>query len=469
MTKENRFKQRMDQTEFGSMKFEKVDQLTVMRRIREKQNTGQKRRTGIPAVILSTIAAAAILFILIMQLPLKDQIEAGLTKPATLLSQSNDPGLMAWSKKNNPQQVNKTSESSGIKVSIKEIMFDGYRMAIGYEVQSKTKFVGPVHNPKITVNGKVVSVTEISTSVEKDVKVFRKGTHSFKGVTSLFIKEKLPEEFEVKMQFFGNQNPALAPKASATTKGKWEYSIPVEKKGNVYTIKPKESVTKGSTKLSVDQIILAPSVTEISFAKEENGRRLPAVGGLEYRLLDDKENLLSVFGNMRSSGEEKDGKFILRSNRTYAPADGIPSYLSVQPFLDNDFETNPNKGQMTKKKLNDPLPMTFPQQNGAILVNKIEESKDKKRVKIYYEVKGDLPEVRGSHINLTVKEPKGEKDLFVDQNFFKNMRSNDRKKIAEFITDDRKDLYLTVPNINPVLFKDLELKIPIKKEDLIKK
>ncbi|KZZ84325.1 DUF4179 domain-containing protein [Bacillus sp. SJS] len=466
MAKENRFKELMDQTEMGSMKFEMVDQLAVMRRIREKPNTGQKRRGGIPAVILSTIAAATILFILIMQMPIKDQIEAGISKQATLLSQSNDPGLVAWSKKNNPQQVNKTSESNGIKVSIKEIMFDGYRMAIGYEVQSKTKFVGPVHNPKITVNGKAINASDFSDSAQSQINPYKQETHSFKGVTSYFIKEKLPKKFDVKVQFFSNQN--LLSGKERGTKGRWEFSIPIDQKGEVYNVKPKVSLTKNSTKLSVHQIILAPSVTEVSVLKEDKGRG--AFGGANYRLLDDKENLISAFGNSDFSGEEKNGKFILRATGKYTPTDGIPSYILVQPFSYNDAENNPNQGQITIKRITDPLPMTFPQNNKAIVVNKIEESKDKKRLKIYYKVKGDLPELRARFFHLTIgKESNSGKNLLMDQNLFENINSNESDKVAEFNTGLRNDLYLSSPNVNPVLYKEMELKIPIKKEDLIKK
>ncbi|MBS2967811.1 DUF4179 domain-containing protein [Metabacillus sp. KIGAM252] len=469
----NKFKVQMDQTEFGSMKFDKVDQLAVMKEIRGTQNRGRKRKKKFPSVILTTMAAAAILFILLMQSPIKDQIEAGKSKPDTLLSQSNDPGLVAWSQKNDPQKVNKTSESSGIKVTIKEIMYDGYRMAIGYEVQSKTKFVGPVHNPKITVEGKGVSVSDSTDSVESQITAFQKETHSFKGVTSFFIKEKLPEKFDVKLQFFSNQNLLEARKAAASdktrgTKGKWEFSIPIDQKGEVYTVKPKVSTTKNSTKLSVEQIILAPSVTEVSVLKEDKGRG--AFGGANYRLLDDKENLISVFGNSDYSGEEKKGKFILRATGKYAPTDGIPSYILVQPFSYNDAENNPNQGQITIKKITDPLPMTFPQNNKAIVVNKIEESKDKKRLKIYYKVKGDLPELRSRFLHLTIgKESNGGKNLLMDQNLFENINSNESDKVAEFNTGLRNDLYLSSPNVNPVLYKEMELKIPINKKDLIKK
>ncbi|AZB41749.1 DUF4179 domain-containing protein [Bacillus sp. FJAT-42376] len=469
----NKFKEQMDQTEFGSMKFDKVDQLAVMKEVRETQNRGRKRKKKFPSVILTTMAAAAILFVLLMQSPIKDQIEAGKPKPNTLLSQSNDPGLVAWSQKNDPQKVNQTSESSGIKVTIKEIMYDGYRMAIGYEVQSKTKFVGPVHNPKITVNGKGIDVSDTTDSVESQLNAYEKEAHSFSGVTSFFIKEKLPEKFEVKLQFYGNQNLMEARKTAAFdkargTKGNWAFSIPVDKKGEIYTIKPKKSVTKDATKLSVDKVILAPSVTEVTAVKESKGK--DAFKGSQYRILDDKGNLLAGFGDIELSGEEKNGKSIFRCIGRFAPADGIPSYIAVQPFTYNDAENNPDQGKITVKRITDPLPMVFPQNDKSIVVNKIEESKDKKRLKIYYEVKGDLPELRIRFFHLTIGnyESESRKDL-LDQNLFKNITSNENEKVAEFNTGLRNDLYLSSPNVNPVLYKEMELKIPINKKDLIKK
>lgn len=471
MRKENQLKKLLDKTEFGSMTFERSDQSFVFEKIRGEQIkiTQRNKKTRIPAVIATTIAAAAILFILLMQTPLADQIQSAFSKQTSMFLRSDDPGLQAVGKKNYGMKVNQSSESSGIKVTIKEIMYDGLRIAIGYEVESKTKFVGPVDNSKVSVNGKMLqNVIESSQPLDSTSDESYKPTHHFKGVTSLSIADKLPQKFTIHMQFYGNQNLSLTPKSSATTKGKWEFSIPVEKKGTIYVIKPKEQVHSGSTTIRVDQITLAPSGTEVTVSKEEDGKGLPAK--VQYRILDDKGNLLPSFGQMRGTGEQKNGKIIMHQKDLYSPAEGLPSYLTVQPYTINDSAHNPNKNIDTIKSISERLPMTFPQNNGAIIVNKIEESKGNKRLKIYYEVKGDLPEVRiGTLMMMIGRKPTNQKDFLVDQNYQESYLSNKREKIAEFATGLRKELYIKVSNLNPVLYKDLELKIPLKKEELMKK
>ncbi|MCD7033252.1 DUF4179 domain-containing protein [Metabacillus sp. GX 13764] len=426
--------------------------------------------------MMSMIAAAAILFLLLMQSPLKDEIEGAFTKKSSsLFSQSFDPGLAAMSSQNDVSQVNQSSENSGIKVTLKEVMYDGYRLAISYKVQSKEKFVGRLDSPRLKVNGKLVKFSFDPSRVGEFKEInSQEKVHSYKGIASFVINDKIPSDFKATIQFFSIRSKSgfvLPNKPEDSTNGKWEFTVPVKKRGEVYAFKPEDKVKDGVTTLSVDQIILAPSATEIRFSKEDKGRRLPLVEAMAYRVLDDKGNLLAGFGDNQGSGEEKNGNFILHSKRTYGPPSGKPSYLVIQPFLYDGPTQNANKNHTTIKSISDKLPMTFPQKNGSIVVNKIEESNDKKHVKVYYEVKGDLPEIRGSALYLlkgkTIK--KGGTNVLNDNHYFENIKSADRNKMAEFNTGLQKDLYLAGSYASPVLFKDLELKIPIKREDLLKK
>jgi len=157
-------------------------------------------------------------------------------------------------------QVNQSVTKNGVKITVKEILFDDSRLSVGYvehhgQEPSST-------NPVILLNGKEIGnpIRHWSEPIDKQTTL-----HS---VTWTNVG-RFPDEFEMKFQDYRS----LYQTSPNSTPEPWELTIPVKKSVDKETKVLKPMITKKSGELTytVKEIAMTPNMTavrfEISFPK----------------------------------------------------------------------------------------------------------------------------------------------------------------------------------------------------------
>jgi len=228
---------------------------------------------------------------------------------------SNETTLKEVKNKNMATNVEKSATDKEMTVQIKEVIYDGSRISIGYVIHSEKGLDGN-NNPFIDyrVDGKKLSNYGAGGSV------FRYDANTFMGVMHLDTAKKLPERFELEMHFT----------KIGRKEGNWKLSFPVrENNSENKTILVNKTKISGERKVTVEKMTLAPTSTEVIMELEQPSDKEME---LSFELKNDKGEKLDI---MALSGLG-DGRYKV----IYEPLDKETSYFTLTPKSRNDADTD---------------------------------------------------------------------------------------------------------------------------------
>ncbi|WP_397540087.1 DUF4179 domain-containing protein [Rummeliibacillus pycnus] len=129
----------------------------------------------------------------------------------SIFNSSGEPGLRVALEDDNRVNLNKTITSNGVSITIKDIIYDGSRIAFSF-TQDQESEIAPL---QIEIDNKVINFSESYKGKAID-------NGEFEGLIQAFPEEKLPNKFHmvVKIHQIGK------------TKGDWQFETDMKKSNN---------------------------------------------------------------------------------------------------------------------------------------------------------------------------------------------------------------------------------------------
>lgn len=129
----------------------------------------------------------------------------------SIFNSSGEPGLRVALEDDNRVNLNKTITSNGVSITIKDIIYDGSRIAFSF-TQDQESEIAPL---QIEIDNKVINFSENYKGKAID-------NGEFEGLIQVFPEEKLPNKFHmvVKIHQIGE------------TKGEWKFETDMKKSNN---------------------------------------------------------------------------------------------------------------------------------------------------------------------------------------------------------------------------------------------
>ncbi|AZB41452.1 DUF4179 domain-containing protein [Bacillus sp. FJAT-42376] len=444
------------------LKFSTQDRNMVFEKIRKQEplKERQPRFKKAMSYILTPVAVGLIALLVTVQTPIKDEVISAFPALGSLSSQYGSPELKNAVQKVKPQIINQSAEDKGIKITIKEVLYDGPRMSMYYTVDFTGKKYDRIQtNFTFTANGEDMRHKHLLGEDMMGMGMPKEAPKNLNFATIEF-KQKMPEKINLEVKsksvFVSNKNDKGFPKELM---GKWAFSFPVEKKGTEYRYTPNIKAKKES-EFTVKEVVFAPTGIQLSTLMSNWRGKYIDGAHTSYRLFDDKGKPYEMKNFEHTDHERKDGKINEKTISIFKPKQRIPEYIMIR--TKKYYYPEPNKS--VKKDITENLPLYMPQnKEGGITVTKVEPKKNE--VWIHYEVKGNDPQMRKYFFNM-VKEDKHETKWLDDQAL--NSADSGRTHIAKFKTSYSKDLQLVV-SPPPVTLEEFEVKVPLKKEYLEKR
>jgi hypothetical protein len=82
------------------------------------------------------VAVILITFIVLLQTSMKQQVLAAIPYLHSLFSDYGDKGQKEAVKKTDPQQINQTVESNGVRITFNEVLYDGARISVVCSIEA---------------------------------------------------------------------------------------------------------------------------------------------------------------------------------------------------------------------------------------------------------------------------------------------------------------------------------------------
>ncbi|MGD6818229.1 DUF4179 domain-containing protein [Metabacillus sp. 84] len=404
--------------------------------------------------VLTPVAVAALATLVFVQTPIKEQI---LSSPppssGTLTSQYGDQELKTAIKENEQQIINQTAEDKGVKITIKEVFYEGPRITIFYEMDyDKDKYKSLNTVMEFAADGERLRHEFVSGHMNG----LPEDAPENLRMEVIELKKELPEEFKLDINIHSLYS--LDPAASKEQiKGKWHFTFPVEKQGTEYRYSPTASVKK-EAELFIEEAVFSPTGIQIRTRAEEFTGKHNREEQVSYKVYDDTGNELEIRNHYgHTDYERKDGKVLSHNIQSYKPLKEIPDYLVIQSkrYL--------RDGSMpAEKEITASLPLYLPQnKEGGITVTKLEDKGNE--VWVHYTVKGNDPKTRKYFFNVYDKGNPNADGYLEDYNY--QSADDSRSHIAKFKTVYSEKLVFQA-SAPPIVVEELELKVPLNKEDL---
>ncbi|KZZ85558.1 DUF4179 domain-containing protein [Bacillus sp. SJS] len=443
------------------LRFSRHDRNMVFEKIRQQQPAKERpsRFKKAMAYVLTPAVVGLIAILVAVQTPIKEDIISAFPALGSLSSQYGSPELKSAVQKNKPQIINQSAEDKGIKITIKEVLYDGPRISMYYEVDYKGKAYDHIQtNLTFTANGEDMRNKHI---LGGDMMGMPKDAPKNLHFETIEFKKKMPKKIKLEIKsksvFVSNKNRSGPPKEIM---GKWAFSFPVEKKGTEYRYTPNIKAKKES-EFSIKEIVFAPTGIQLSTNMSNWRGKYNDDALTSYYLFDDKGNRLEIKNHAHTDYERKDGKINESTIAVFKPMQRIPEFVTVQ----SKKYYYPRENKPVTKSIEEKLPLYIPQnKDGGLTVTKVEQKKNE--VWIHYEVKGDDPQLRKYFFKL-LKVKDGKVADWLDDQTLKSADSS-RKHIAKFKTSYSKDLQFEVSS-PPETIEEFKVKVPLKKEYLEKR
>ncbi|MBU3129147.1 DUF4179 domain-containing protein [Clostridium tagluense] len=342
-----------------------------------------------------------------------------------------DKGLKLASEKGVSSLVGQPKVDKGIKVTIRDILYDGARMSVGYTMEGNN--IGELGKSDLLVND-----TPINAAMSYTGSAVTKNTYA--GVINVSPTSELPENFKltVLLNKIGN------------TKGNWEFkNIPVKKqKSSVNSKVTTPMVTKpiGKGSITIEKILVSDTTIKLNIIETN----LPREKFYSYQVIDNYGNVLKPL-----SGSGLGEGSIMNQEYTFEPLNNNPKHFVIKVS-----DRNENAGSEiidVKVKVEDKFPIILSQgdKGGQVSVNKIEYLKDKTLV--HYTYKGNDP--YGNGLCVWVEDKKGNN---LDNPRQSTQRNIDGSYILEcFRINKNKKIKVATRELSESKFL-LEFEIPLK-------
>jgi hypothetical protein len=201
----------------------------VSKKVALRRGQSLMGRTAVAAAVAVVLLIGSALFIpstraQITASPLVQKAVQVIPLLGSLLDVSTDEGVRSAKELGYVTEANVAATDQGITMLIREVVFDGYRIKISYEVQAKERVFAP--KPMLMVNGKVLEGGMSSNELE------RQGANVSAGTVEITPEgaSKLPDSFTLGIRY-DEVYVRQGEEKSMGTKlaGQWSYEVPVRK------------------------------------------------------------------------------------------------------------------------------------------------------------------------------------------------------------------------------------------------
>nr|WP_240035388.1 DUF4179 domain-containing protein [Neobacillus notoginsengisoli] len=404
-----------------------------------------------PVKILIPAAVVIITLGLLLQTSIPKQVLAAIPFIQTLFSEYGDEGQKKAVEKTEVQHINQTVLDNDVKVTFHEILYDGARISVSYSIEATSGRYKGKNLDIFLFNMKVDGQDLTSYGFSGGTNDKKIGNRYLK-VQNIDLKKALPEKFTLNLSI--QELVSVDDVGGKRIKGNWAFSLPVEKTGEAFEFTPTVSKKTELGELRVPEIVFGPSATlvKIEYKRPMNLKH----SSISYNVLDPNNKKMKVLRGEISSYRYKNGIATMKTEIIFEPMKDIPEFITIQPYYDGISEIKNNKISITEK-----LPIFLDQgEDGGILINKIEKKQGE--VWVYFDVIGDYVKVRKQRFNL-MKE--NELQVINREGDIDNPDS--KNQLIKFKTPYSEDLnFFSTTIFKQKVIKELELKIPINKEEL---
>lgn len=407
---------------------------------------GNKERVKPRKKRYSFIGVAALAFCLIIGSafvsPAMAKVLSSIPGFTTVFEFAGDRGLKIASEKGLSNSIEQTVTDQDISLTIQDVFFDGTRLSLGF-IQENADMLGEL---TLKVNGKEINFGD-----------GRSGEHlsdgQYAGVIDVRPTTELPDSFDLSIDIHQIGN----------VKGTWNFKFPVEKsKEIVQTFKSKETRTYKGHTFAVESVKVGPAGIKVLLELSSPSQTSPLNIGesmVDFNLLNDQGISLTKSGG-GGSGDEVDGKTVMRMEYNFAPLEEETAYLTISPFLITILDEAPI--EISKPLKLDELPITLNQGGmGEISVTDVTYEEDK--TLLYFTVNSDFPfDGHFNNNNIGLVDKNG-KDLSSDsKGYAERIKQNDY--VQEFQPISKEAPINVVTSLITTLetLKDMEIKIPLK-------
>ncbi|WP_419392811.1 DUF4179 domain-containing protein [Cytobacillus praedii] len=464
-----KIKKLLSEDEKQKLKFTDADKNAVFRKIQDSNSQIGSNRVRVKTVVLKAlipVAAILIIFSVLIQTPIKKHVLAAIPILNSLFSEYGDEGQKEAAQKEIVKPINHVVEDNGVKITFKEILYDGARISVAYTIEATDgKFKGEnldILFFNMKVDGKDINTSFGFSGGQNDKKIGNK----YLKVQNIDIDQALPNEFTLNLMI---QELILvdSQKSNQKIKGNWSFSLPVKKAGETYVYTPTVSKKTDFGEFRVKKIVFAPSGTQMEIEYKRPMEFVQNDSQILFRVLDpNNKEIKAVNEGQNTFFRYKNGIQIGSTSIILRPTKEIPEFITIEPYYEASFGPIVHVKNITEK-----LPILLPQgQNSGIVIKKIEKKPGE--VWVHLDVTGDN----------FIRERKNQFQLVKGKEFtqksFKAKEGDDLKsdesknQIIKFKTSYSKNLNFISDEFNLDEFIDPEItdkwkmKIPINKKDL---
>jgi len=277
---------------------------------------------------------------------------------------AGDLGLVIASERGLSQGIGQTVTDQGISLTIEDVYYDGTRLSLSY-LQEGTEEKGRIDQLgelQLFVDGKEINFGDSRTGKQL-------AETQYAGVINIHTVESLPDSFELK----------IGVRYIDDVQGSWNFTIPVKKaKEAVMTISSGETVTYKDQIITVNDVKIGPAGTKLSLsisAPDASSLMMVDDHLLQFNLLDEQGNALTLLDAYGTGDDSKDGRHIIEMEYRYEPLSDDVKALTVSPYLMPVNTGAPVK--IEQELLTDHLPLTVDQgEMGSIIVHSIRHEDD---------------------------------------------------------------------------------------------
>jgi len=259
-----------------------------------------------------------------------ENIDASVAESVFALS--TDKGVNNVYKQNLHTSVNKTVESTDIKMTVNEAVYDGYRLCISYTIDS---YDNVCYIPDLIMTGstKINGKGDYKPSTLGPVDYENK---SNVGIITYYIdrseiglKELDAEEIKVSLNI-KKMKPAEQFFELAGIEGNWQFDIDVRKISASESVfdEQKPSLKAGRRDIIVTNVVLSPLETIITVQTVQpyvEGEKMEK-DNMGYEFRDDKGNVIKLRSSTSNNAVE-DGMFIRTYTYVLEPVNDTANYI----------------------------------------------------------------------------------------------------------------------------------------------
>jgi hypothetical protein len=358
----DQWKKEMDEITIPNSKLNKTIHSAFQRGKKEKRGSWGKK-------IISITSAAAIVCGVTLgsayYSPTAANALSNIPFIGSIFEMVGDSGLKDVHELGLATEVNQTVSNQGISFTVKDVIYDGSRLSIGYLQESKHGIEEITGGIELYVDGEPLNAGGGMAGQHID-------ENQYAGTYSVVPNKALPKSFDLEMKIYqvGEQ------------RGEWFFEFPVTKVDGVKTLMPMETAEHNNTSVTVKQAILSPSGTKLLI--ETKNEQMLDRDFPYFQLSTDKGEVLKSLSF--SGGGDKN---IMNYEALYEPLNTPAEFLELQLFRYPKVQLDDH----VTETLNQPYPIKLDQGAiGEMVIDKVEFLKG--RTVVHYHVNGDFPYVQ---------------------------------------------------------------------------